>query len=126
MNRRLFMIIALALLVCFAMPGISQAARGDREELNFGYVNTASARDDITLVSKPAYIYAVTIFPAQDLAYVLLYDSSDATLQGDLVRVEITESAAYATTREVFNPPIRMTSGIYADVTNGSVIVEYR
>lgn len=127
MNRKLFMLVTLALALCLVVPGSAQAARGDREELNYGYVDAISSQVDKVLVAKPCYVYAVTVYPTEGLATVKLYDhETTSTDEGDYVKVEITESAAYATTREVFNPPIRMNKGVYADITNGQVVLEYR
>lgn len=126
MKRKLFILVALALALCLFAPGQSYAARGDREALNYGYVDHASSASDIALVGKPCYLYAATIYPSEGKASVLIYDSSSSTLQDKGVAAEITESAAYATTREVFDPPIRMSEGVYVDVTQAKVVIEYR
>jgi len=123
---KIFLVICLS-LVLFG-TGEAFAARGDREEMNFGYVNHASSASDVALVSKPSYVYAVTILSTSTNAYVLLYDLTAAPtgVLTDKVAVEVGEATQYDTRRVSFDPPIKMLNGIYADVTSGSVIVEYR
>ena len=126
--RKFTILFAVLLVVFLITTGNVFAARGDREELNFGYVKAMSTNTDGVLADSPTYIYAVTIYPAAANSYVLLYDN--ATLAGSLangkVSIEVGEAVQYTTKREVFDPPILMEKGVYADLTSGHVVVEYR
>lgn len=127
-----FKIVLVVLLAMFLLgQGEAFAARGDREELNFGYVDVVSTASDAALVARPAYIYGVTLYhdpTSTGVGQVLIYDLSSAATgtTGEVIKVEVVETIQYETKRVSFDPPLRMGTGIYVDVQNASVVVEYR
>jgi len=122
---RIFLVLCLSLMLLGS--GIAFAARGDREALDFGYVNAASTQSDETMISGPTYVYGATVFANAANSFVLLYDSATAPAgTGKEVKVEVGEATQYGTRRYDFDPPIKFDAGVYADVTSGSVVLEYR
>ena len=91
-----------------------------------GYVNAGSTSYDKAISGKPAYMYAVTVFATAANSYVNIYDTTTTPASPNQPKVEVGEATQYGSRRVVFDPPIRMTSGIYADVTSGAAVVEYR
>lgn len=124
----------LVLIVCLALlivgPGIAQAQRGSRETLDYAYAKVASRSNDGSLTSYPTYVFAVTVYPdpaSTSLAFVEIYDDTEAPAGGnETVAIELSETTQYATNRIVYDPPILLEYGAYADVTNCSVVLEYR
>lgn len=126
MKKALSLIMVMALLVGFTMPAFSQFDRETADEA--GYAETVSTEHDVALISRPVYIYAVTVWADAANSYVMLYDLTSAPT-GDPThkpKLEVGEATQYRSTRYEFAKPIKMVNGIYADVTSGSVVVEYR
>lgn len=119
--------IIISLLVCFFLVLGSlplYAARGDRETLNYGYVESASATVDSALVAYPCYVYGVTLFASSANASVIIHDH--ASNNTGTAKIELGEATAWDSNRQVFDPPVALNNGAYADVTNCSVVLEYR
>lgn len=124
---RLFtFILSLFLLAGIQTASNAQEGRYAREEHNVGFVESVSTEHDVQLVSRPAYIYAVTVWADAANSYAFLYDTSAAPAASDKPKVEVGEASQYDSVRTVFDPPLQMSTGIYADVTSGSIVVEYR
>lgn len=124
MRKVVSLIIAIVLLIGMALPAFAQY---DREAAtSAGYVLSASTEHDRALVSQPAYIYAVTVWADAANSYVFLYDTTSAPVSTDQPKLEVGEATQYRSTRIVLDKPLLMSSGVYADVTAGSVVVEYR
>lgn len=126
MNRLFTFILSLFLLAGIQSVSQAQEGRYSREDTNVGYVEAASTEHDVQLVSRPAYIHAVTVWADAANSYVFLYDTSAAPAAIDKPKVEVGTATQYVSSRTVFDPPLQMSNGIYADVTSGSVVVEYR
>ena len=124
-------LLSLLLLVVIGLGvGIGNVFAGpfDREVANeAGYVNSVSRINDGTIISRPGYVYAVTVLAENANTYVKLFDTaSGAAPVSETPKIEVGESTQYKTTRYQFEVPVRFENGIYADVTSGSVVVEYR
>lgn len=120
-----------SLLVCLTLIlglGVLAYAEGEgrfgREGTAVGYVDVASSAADIALKAAPCYVYAATLFPSAANGYVYLYDNASAA--SGTVKIELSEATAYDSKREIFDPPIKMDNGVYADVNNAAVTIEYR
>ena len=119
---------ALSLFLLAGIQSVSQAQEGrfSREDHQVGFVKSVSTEHDVQLVSRPAYIYAVTVWADAANSYAFLHDTSAAPAASDKPKVEVGEASQYDSARTVFDPPLQMENGIYADVTSGSIVVEYR
>lgn len=125
------LLFSLLLVTGLGLGVIQETFAGpfDRETATeAGYVNSVSRFNDDTLISRPAYVYAVTVLAEAANSYVKLFDtvSGAAPVDIDKPKIEVGEATQYDTTRYQFNPPVRFENGIYADVTSGSVVIEYR
>jgi hypothetical protein len=122
--KRLFSFIAI-LAVLSGVCGVAFAGAFDREDAKtVGYVNSKSVSSSSAVVSAPCYIYAVTVLASSANAVIGIYDSASAATGS--AKVEIGEATQYASERQVFDPPLRMENGAYAQVSNGQVVIEYR
>ena len=101
-------------------------AQFDREHhaTDAGYVNVVSRANDGVLSAAPVFIYAATLQATSSNAIVYIYDNASAA--SGTIKVEIAEPTSGTSKRVVFSTPIQMINGAYADVTNGSVDLEYR
>jgi hypothetical protein len=121
--KKLILFIALLSLVAFKAAPVF-AGPYDRENANTaGYVKAVSASSSSEVVAAPCYIHAVTVLATAANAVVGIIDTQGTT--GTAV-AEIGQATQYASNRQVFNPPLKIENGVYANVSNGSVVVEYR
>lgn len=120
-------ILSLVILLAMVVLGSPAYAQFDRERAdNAGYVNAIGRGSDQVLVARPAYVYAVTIDATSASASVDLYDSASTTTNTGLIKAEVGQATQHNSTRVVYDPPLYFQSGVYADVTSGGVVVEYR
>ena|SRR3990167_1226138 len=124
MKKLLLVLVCLSLI--FGLQGMAMAGSYDREDTAFGYTESRYCNADHVLVSKPCYVKSITIYASSANALAVIYDSADSSPADSEVRYEIGEASQYESKREVFNPPIIFNNGVYADVTNGNIGVEYR
>lgn len=123
MRKFLISLVCLALFV--GLGSNAFAGRYDREDANdVGYANAASTSVDAALVAVPCYVYGATVLATSANSYALLYDNASAAT--GTVKIEIGEASQYDTQHITFDPPIRFENGVYADVTSGPVVIEYR
>jgi len=124
--KRLFLLlVCLSFLCLLASPAIAGSGRYAREEADqVGYVDTKNLSADGVISSVPCFVYAVTIDATSATAFVNLYDN--ATMGSGTVRIEVSETDIGDSKRYVFDKPVKFTNGVYADVVDGNVIVEYR
>lgn len=128
MKRCLLVFLCLALML-LGSAGLGLTSPYDRETADeVGYADAISRNNDGVLVAKPCYIYAVTAFytggGSSSYGWVELYDNASSA--SGIVKVEILENTTSPITRFEFARPLKMENGIYADVTNASVVVEWR
>jgi hypothetical protein len=122
MKRLFLLLVCLSLIFGFCSPVF--AGRYDREDaVDVGYVSAKSMSATGAVSSAPGYIYGVTIYAHTASALVTLYDSTAAS--GNVL-AEVAAVTQYTSTRVEFDRPIEVTTAIYATVTNGYVVVEYR
>ena len=124
MKKSFIVVLCLCFLGIVVIPGF--AGSYDREDADeAGYVESRSGQQDFAVTSGPAYVHAVTVFANAASSYVNLHDNTSAS-DPSKIKVEVGEATQYETTRVVFDPPVKFDTAIYADVTSGSVVVEYR
>lgn len=122
--KKLFSLFAALLLVGLATPVFAQYDR-DPATSRVGYVNAVSTGVDGTMKSGPVYVYAVTQYATSASSSTLLYDTT-TLVAANQPKIEVAESVAANTKRYTYDPPLKFDTGVYADVTNGSVVIEYR
>lgn len=122
MNRILSIIL---LLVVMAVPAYAQYDR-DIQGREAGFVRAASTGGDKVLISRPVMVYAVTVDATSASASVDLHDSASTPTTGAAIKVEVGQATQHNSNRVVFDPPLYFENGVYADVTSGGVVVEYR
>ncbi len=119
--KKIFSLVCALLL---AVPAFAQYDRDPNTE-RAGYVNAASAGVDGVVKSGPTYVYAVTQYATGASSSTLLYDTT-TLVAANQPKIEVAESVAANTKRYVYDPPLKFDNGVYADVTSGSVVIEYR
>ena len=102
---------------------ITEANRIKDDQYKLGAVAKGSGAD-VAVTSGPAYVYAVTVYATAANSYVNLHDAASATTGTQ--KIEVGEATQYETTRQVYDPPVYFKTAVYADVTNGAFVVEYR
>lgn len=125
--KKLFNVFLVLSLIVIGSAGIA-SARFEREETNVGWVEAKSTQNDEALLTKPVYIFAVTVLADNAAnAFVEIYDASASPANGNEPKIEIGEATQYDSKRVVFNPPLKMSTGVYVDVSNtAAVVIEYR
>ncbi len=124
MKKLFLLLVCLSFLCLLASPAIAGSGRYGKEDANeVGYVETKNLSADGSISDVPCYVYGVTLDATSATAYVNLYDNTSGT---GTVRIEVSEATSGDSKRVVFDKPVKFTTGVYADVVDGNVIVEYR
>lgn len=121
--KRLFLLL-VCLSLMFGFYSQAFAGRYDREDaVDVGYVSAKGISADGAVTSGPTYIYAVTVYAAAANSTVTLYDNTAAS---GTVLAEVGAVTQYSTNRVEFDRPIEAATAVYADITGGYIVVEYR
>ena len=124
MKQILSILLCLSLLAFVIFPAFAQ--RYSREEGTPGYVKSITKTSDGYVVRGPTEVYAVSIQMPDNSSTALAYLYDDASIASTSAKIQIGQTTAHGTKREIFDPPMYFENDVYVDVSNAYVTVEYR